>query len=115
MKSRVFSSATSFTARPAQDVAGALYTWLAIAFDAGCAAPWLAPPRAPTAAAQLDTSATTADVITRRNAWLAAAVESGDVTTAFTAALAAATTGMGTGVDSIFAKARAAIRETRAS
>ena len=69
----------------------------------------------PTAAAQLDTSATTADVITRRNAWLAAAVESGDVTADFVAALAAATTGAGTDVDRIFAKARAAIRETRAS
>jgi hypothetical protein len=37
------------------------------------------------------------------------------VTADFVAALAAATTGVGTGVDSIFAKARAAIRETRAS
>jgi hypothetical protein len=36
---RVFAGG-AFKARPAQDAAGALYTWLAIAFDAGCAAPW---------------------------------------------------------------------------
>ena len=36
----VFSQ-SSYKARPAQDVAGALYTWLAIAFDGACAPPWL--------------------------------------------------------------------------
>ena len=34
-------SQQSFSARPAQDVAGVLYTWLCIAFDGGCVAPWL--------------------------------------------------------------------------
>lgn len=30
----------SFVARPAQDIAGVLYTWFCIAFDGGCVAPW---------------------------------------------------------------------------
>jgi hypothetical protein len=30
-----------FKARPAQDIAGVLYTWLCVAFDGGCVAPWL--------------------------------------------------------------------------
>jgi hypothetical protein len=38
--SRVFEQ-TTYTARPTQDIFGALYTWLAIAFDIECAAPWL--------------------------------------------------------------------------
>jgi hypothetical protein len=37
---RIFARDT-FSARPAQDVTGALYTWLAVAYDGGCAAPWL--------------------------------------------------------------------------
>ena len=37
---RVFEQG-AYAARRAQDVAGALYTWLAVAFDGGCAAPWL--------------------------------------------------------------------------
>ena len=31
----------SYAARPAQDIAGALYTWIAIAFSGSCTAPWL--------------------------------------------------------------------------
>lgn len=31
----------SFKARPAQDVAAVLFTWLSVAFDYGCVAPWL--------------------------------------------------------------------------
>ena len=37
---RIFE-AGSCNARPAQDIAGVLYTWLCIAFDSGCVAPWL--------------------------------------------------------------------------
>ena len=37
--SRVFEQKT-YNARPTQDIFGALYTWLAIAFDIECAAPW---------------------------------------------------------------------------
>ena len=37
---RVFSQ-SSFKARPAQDVAGALFTFLAVAFGRDCVAPWL--------------------------------------------------------------------------
>ena len=39
--SRVFEQKT-YTARPTQDIFGALYTWLAIAFGIECTAPWLA-------------------------------------------------------------------------
>ena len=35
-------SERDFQARPARDVAGALYTWLAATFDSGCVGPWLA-------------------------------------------------------------------------
>ena len=35
----VFKQKT-FVARPAQDIAGVLYTWFCIAFDGGCVAPW---------------------------------------------------------------------------
>ena len=37
---RVFEQGV-YGARRAQDVTGALYTWLAVAFDGSCAAPWL--------------------------------------------------------------------------
>ena len=37
--SRVFD-AGSYKARPEQDALGLLYSWLAIAFDGGCCAPW---------------------------------------------------------------------------
>jgi len=39
---RVFSQG-SFAARPAQDAAGALFTFLAVAFGPDCCAPWIAP------------------------------------------------------------------------
>jgi serine/threonine protein kinase len=32
---------TSYPARPLQDIAGALFTWIAIAFSDSCTAPWL--------------------------------------------------------------------------
>lgn len=106
---RIFAPATtSFKARPVQDVAGALYTWLAIACDAGCVAPWLALPAAP-AGAQLEAGTPVPGVLERRAAWIAAAPERGDVTGPFMAALAAATTGKGADDASVFARARAAI------
>ena len=49
----------AYAAQPAQDALGALLTWLAVAYDAGCAAPWLAAPAE-------DDSA----VFAARDAWL---------------------------------------------
>ena len=110
--SRVFSpdTASSFAARPAQDVAGALLTWVAVACDAGCSAPWLAP-RAAAPTGGGGGSSTVADMLARREAWLAAAAERGDVPASLLAALAsAAKTGAGEDADAgIFALARAAI------
>jgi hypothetical protein len=107
---RVFAAATtSFAARPAQDVAGALYTWLAIACDAGCDAPWLALPPP----AQLEAGAPVPGVLARRAAWLAEAPTRGDVTESFAGALSAAlavkTAGAGTEEANVFALARAAV------
>jgi hypothetical protein len=105
---RVFSpDTTSFKARPAQDVAGALLTWAAVACDAGCSAPWLAP----RAAAPAGGGSTVADMLARREAWLAAATERGDIPMPLLVALAAAAkTGAGAGAGAgLFALARAAI------
>ena len=108
---RVFAATTtSFAARPAQDIAGALYTWIAIACDAGCAAPWLgALPAQPIA--QLESTTTVKGVLARRAVWLTAAAARGDLTAAFVAALVAATTGAGADAVDILASARAAIGE----
>jgi hypothetical protein len=56
---RVFQQG-SYSARPAADIAGALYSWLAIAFDGACGAPWIAPPFA----------ATDGEMFEDRRAWL---------------------------------------------
>jgi serine/threonine protein kinase len=39
---RVFDQST-YSARPAQDASALLYTWLALAFDGNCCAPWDCP------------------------------------------------------------------------
>ena len=102
---RVFAHGqASFPARPAQDVAGALFSWLAIACDAGCAAPWQAPTHAPP-----EVRSTVHDVLARRAAWLAAAAERGDISALFVDALAAATAGAGEDFSGILALARAAV------
>jgi len=59
---RVFSQG-SFVARPSQDAAGALYTWLAIAMGAGCEAPWLS---------AADALRSSDDAVVARDDWLAA-------------------------------------------
>jgi hypothetical protein len=106
------SGIASFTARPAQDVAGALFTWLAIAFDAGCAAPWQAPEVAPARApaqAPPELRSSVHVMLARRAAWLEGATLRGDIDAPFTAALAAATTGSGADVSRVFALARAVV------
>jgi len=110
---RVFApSTTTFAARPSQDVVGALLTWAAIACDVGCAAPWLAPRAASPAG-----GSTVADMLARREAWLAAAAARGDIPALLVATLAAAATigaGAGAGASAgalsdIFVRAHAAI------
>jgi len=108
---RVFSAATThFKARPAQDVAGALLTWAAVACDAGCAAPWLAW----RAGAPMDGGSTVAGMLAHRKAWLAAAAAHNDVPKLLVSALAAAAMMCATvgveAVAAIFARARAAIK-----
>jgi hypothetical protein len=80
--------------------------WAAIAFDVGCAAPWLAP------CATAPEGGGITDMLVHCEAWLAAAAASGDVPALLVAALAAATkmgAGAGAGeISDIFARARAA-------
>jgi hypothetical protein len=107
---RVFGAATThFAARSAQDVAGALLTWAAVACDAGCDAPWLAR----RAAAPAGGGSTVADMLANREAWLATAAERGDTPALLVSALAAASTmradASAEAVAGIFARARAAI------
>jgi hypothetical protein len=58
---RVFQQG-SYSARPAADIAGALFSWLAIVFDGACGAPWIVPPFA----------ATDAEMFEDRRDWLGA-------------------------------------------
>jgi hypothetical protein len=110
---RIFApTTTSFSARPSQDVAGALYTWAAIACDAGCAAPWLA---LPPAAAAAHGPFTLADMPTRREAWLEGATARGDFPAPLAAALVTATTGAGADSVGIIACARAAVATVAAA